>query len=218
MTKVKVCGITNLSDALISVNYGADQLGFNFYEGSPRYISTATARSIINELPYNVLKVGVFVNEMVEKICEIATVTGLDAIQLHGEEDLHFVDNLQRKSDLLVIKALRVAPEFRAEDVLGYGAPAILLDGYSTKERGGTGATFDWNIARRVSSLIEKLYLAGGLSPANVAKAIQIVRPYAVDACSHLESEPGKKDSRQLRRFIMAAKRAGAMSGQNHLR
>ena len=206
MTKIKICGITNLEDALLSGKYGADELGFNFYKKSPRYISPDDARKIVVELPSSISKVGVFVNESIDNIVRTAKVVGLDAIQLHGDEDFDFVDSVRNKSGLTVIKALRVTPEFRPEDALDYDADAILLDGYSTTERGGTGDTVDWDIAGQVSMLVPVLYLAGGLSPENVAEAIINVRPYAVDVCSRIESGPGKKDPGKLERFIAAVK------------
>ncbi len=206
MTKVKICGITNLEDALSSAKFGADALGFNFYQKSPRYLEPEMARKIIGQLPPEVLKVGVFVNESIENILETSELAGLDAIQLHGDETLQFVSDVGVKTKLEIIKALRVTPDFKPEDAVGYGAHAILLDGYSTRERGGSGETFDWDIAKKVSALVGQLYLAGGLSPENVRVAISEVRPFCVDACSSLESLPGKKDLEKLRLFIAEAK------------
>lgn len=206
MTKVKICGITDLADALISIEYGADMLGFNFYPRSPRYISAEAAGAIVSELLTDVIKVGVFVNETPERICEVAQVARLDAVQLHGDESPAFVKHLADSVGCSVIKAFRVAPEFDARSVLDYGLDAILLDGYSGDVYGGAGETFDWNIAKSISPSIH-LYLAGGLSAGNVRAAISEVRPYAVDSCSLLESSPGKKDPDKLRRFITEAKR-----------
>lgn len=202
MTKVKICGITNLEDALLSAKFEADALGFNFYGKSPRYISPEKAREIIEQLPRETLKVGVFVNEDLEKIVEIAETAKLDAIQLHGEETPEFVDELKEKTNLDIIKAFRVSPAFSPEDVLKYNADAILLDAYSRHEHGGTGETFDWEIAKKVQEIFPKMYLAGGLSQDNIAKAIFEVKPFAVDACSCLESEKGKKDKPLLVNFI----------------
>ena len=205
-TRVKICGITNIEDALLAVKLGADELGFNFYVKSPRYISPILAQAILSKLPQNVLRTGVFVNETVEKIVETARVAGLDNIQLHGDEDKDFVDGIRGISGLAVIKVLRVTPEFKPKDAVDYDADAILLDAYSKKERGGTGDTFDWDIALKVSTLVPTLYLAGGLTPENVGDAIRKVRPYAVDVCSRIESEPGKKDAEKLERFIAAVR------------
>ncbi len=202
MTKVKICGITNLEDALLSAKFGADALGFNFYEKSPRYIAPEKAAEIIKELPENVLKVGVFVNETLEKIAEIAEIAGLDALQLHGEETPEFARELKQKTNLEIIKAFRVSPDFVPEDVLKYETDAILLDAYSPKEHGGTGETFDWEIAKKVQKIFPKMYLAGGLSCKNVAKAILEVNPLALDVCSGIEQNKDKKDENSLMKLF----------------
>lgn len=206
MAKVKICGITNLEDALLSAEFGADALGFNFYAKSPRYISPEKAREIIEQLSADVLKVGVFVNETREKILEIAETAKLDAIQLHGDETPEFVRQLKAETNLEIIKAFRVSENFRAEDVLQYKSDAVLLDAFSTKDYGGTGESFDWRIARKVREIVPKMYLAGGLSAENVFFAIANVEPFAVDACSLLEKSKGVKDSEKVRDFIFAVK------------
>jgi len=206
MTKVKICGITNLEDALLAAKFGADALGFNFYEKSPRYIAPEKAREIIKELPAHVLKVGVFVNESLNEIIEIAATAKLDAIQLHGEETSEFVRELKAKMNLEIIKAFCVSSEFKPENVLQYEVDAILLDAYSLRERGGTGETFDWEIAKEVQEIFPKMYLAGGLSHKNVAAAIHNVNPFAVDACSSIETEKGLKDKQKTESFINNAK------------
>lgn len=202
MTKVKICGITNLGDALTAVKAGADSLGFNFYEKSLRYISPKIAREIVGHFPDNMDKVGVFVDETIEKIIEISATADLDAIQLHGDESPEFVQQLRTQTRRQIIKAFRLSPGFKPEEVLKYKADAILIDAYSPTEPGGTGKTVDWTIAKKCSALVSTLYLAGGLSIDNVSDAIKIVRPFAVDACSRLESEPGKKDVIKVERFI----------------
>ena len=206
MTKVKICGITNLEDALLSVKFGADAFGFNFYTKSARYISPEKAREIVEQLPPEVLKVGVFVNESLESICQIAETAKLDALQLHGEETPEFARELKAKTNLEIIKAFRVSPEFKPEDVLRYKIDAVLLDAYSPKEHGGTGETFDWEIAKKVREIFPKMYLAGGLSQDNIAQAIYNVKPFAVDACSCLESSKGKKDLTKVSDFISKLK------------
>ena len=206
MTKVKICGITNLEDALLSAKFGADALGFNFYEKSPRYITPEKAREIIEQLPAKVLKVGVFVNESLDKIIEIAEAAKLDALQLHGEETPEFARELKTKTNLEIIKAFRVLPQFKPEDVLQYEVDAILLDAYSPKEHGGTGETFDWEIAKKVQQIFPKMYLAGGLSVENVADAIEKVVPFAVDVCSGIESQKGLKDLPKTEKFIFCVK------------
>lgn len=207
MTKVKICGITNIEDARRSIAYGADMLGFNFYPKSPRYVLPTDAQRIGAGIPGDVAKIGVFVSEDVEKIAATVRAANLDGVQLHGDESPEFVRKLRRVIDCNVIKAFRVSDDFVAEQTLQYEVDGVLLDGFAPGLAGGTGETFDWNVARDVSELGLKLYLAGGLSADNVQAAIRIVRPFAVDACSLLESRAGTKDDEKLRRFIMEAKR-----------
>lgn len=204
MTKVKICGITNLEDALFAADLDANALGFNFYKKSPRYIGPDEAAKIIKELPAGILRVGVFVNEEIENIVAIASIAGLDAVQLHGDESPELVIKMRRSTGLEIIKAIRVSPVFDPKDALEYKADAILLDAYSKDEYGGTGETFNWEIAREVGKIVPKMYLAGGLSPANVAGAIKEVLPYGVDACSCLERERGLKNNIKVKDFINA--------------
>ena len=206
MTRVKICGITNLEDALLSAKFGADALGFNFYPKSPRCIVPEKAREIIEQLPPQILKIGVFVNESLEKICETAEIVKLDAIQLHGEETPEFAKKLKAKTNLEIIKAFRVSESFKPEDVLRYETDAVLLDAYSPQEHGGTGEVFDWEIAKKVQAIFPKMYLAGGLSASNVVEAIKNIKPFAVDACSSIEKIKGIKNSEKLRDFIFAVK------------
>jgi phosphoribosylanthranilate isomerase len=203
MIKVKICGITNLEDALAAVGAGADALGFNFYRGSSRFIEPLAARRIIAELPAKVLTVGVFVNEAgPEEVARIADVARVGAAQLHGDESPLYCRALK---DRMVIKALRAGPDFEPESAARYETDAILLDAFHAGERGGTGRVIDWELARRTRELVPKLFLAGGLAPENVAEAIRAVEPFAVDACSRLECAPGRKDAGRVRRFIAAA-------------
>lgn len=202
MAKTKICGITNYKDAMFAAKNGAYALGFNFYPPSPRYIAPEDAAGIIAKLPAYVLKAGVFVNESVENIMRVAAISGLTAVQLHGDESPEFIANLKQFTDLLVIKAIRVTPDFDPRCVLNYGSDAILLDAYSASEYGGTGETFNWDLALEVQKIFPKVYLAGGLSPDNVQQAVLTARPYAVDACSLLESEKGRKDNLAVKKFI----------------
>lgn len=207
MTKVKICGITNLEDALLSVKLGAGALGFNFYSKSPRYIEPSKAREIIDQIPDEVLNVGVFVNEKLEKIVETTETAGLNAIQLHGDEQYDFVTSLRKLTSAEIIKAVRVTPEFRWQDVLDFDSHAILLDSFSETEYGGSGKRFDWEIAKEARTMIGCFYLAGGISIENVREAIREVQPYAVDVCSSVESSPGKKDKEKLRKFFAEVKK-----------
>lgn len=206
MTRIKICGITNLEDARIACECGADMLGFNFYANSPRFVSIDTARSIIAGFSSDAMKVGVFVNEDVDRIADIAGALSLDAIQLHGHEGPAIANELKAMTGCIIMKAFRVSNEWDAREILRYPADEILLDSYSPTEYGGTGETFDWSIAKKLAGDV-RLVLAGGLSATNVAAAIEEVRPYAVDACSRIESSPGKKDPEKLRAFIREARK-----------
>ena len=200
MTLVKICGITNLADALAAVAAGADALGFNFYRPSPRYISPESVREITNHLPQSVLRVGVFVNEDVKSVASIITEANLSAIQLHGDESPEYCRALP---NTYIIKVFGAGDDF---DVETYNVEAIMLDTKDDLLRGGTGRVFDWSIAQQTNNSIPKLFLAGGLSPENVAEAITTVRPYAVDACSSLEESPGRKNHERMIAFVNAAR------------
>jgi phosphoribosylanthranilate isomerase len=208
VTKVKICGITNLEDALLSLKLGADALGFNFVEGSPRCLSPEQALRIINVLPESAFKVGVFVNMEEYRVDECIDLFRLDAAQLHGDESNEYISELKRYTAEKVIKAFRVDTGFSDALVRNCKADAILLDAYAADKYGGTGETFDWEITKKFASFTSELYLAGGLTPDNVAEAIRIVRPYAVDVASGVESSPGKKDPRKMESFIRNAKNA----------
>ena len=202
MTLIKVCGITNLNDAHAAVAAGADALGFNFYKLSPRYIAPESARGIIDTLPGSILTVGVFVNEeSPEAVKAIANRSGVKAVQLHGDESPDYCRALNS-----VIKNFSVSTSFDIEQIRAYEVDAIMLDTKDNRLHGGTGRVFDWSIAQQVSRVVPKLYLAGGLSPENVAGAIEMVHPYAVDACSSLEDKPGIKNHARMRIFVSAVR------------
>jgi phosphoribosylanthranilate isomerase len=204
MVKVKICGITNWPDARRAIEGGADLLGFNFYQGSPRYISPAKAQRMVRRLPKRVSAVGIFVNESESKMLEIARTVGLDQLQLSGEESPAMVARLGRS--VRVIKAVRVRRPFRQAQLAAFKrASAILLDGFDRSARGGTGKTFDWQIARRAKRH-GRIFLAGGLTPENVGDAIRAAKPYAVDVCSGVEAKPGKKDAARMKAFAKAVK------------
>jgi phosphoribosylanthranilate isomerase len=205
--KVKICGITNLRDALAAVGCGADAIGFNFYRMSPRYISPDIASEIIRELPEDLVKVGVFVNAGVSDIAEIGSICGLNVVQLHADEPASFIAELKARIRARVMKVIRVRNDF---DIKGFAPPAadeFLLDS-STQEFGGSGVTFDWSIANEIGKLIPSFFLAGGLRPDNVAAAIRAVRPAGVDVSSGVESVPGKKDPEKIAEFIRNARTA----------
>jgi phosphoribosylanthranilate isomerase len=204
--KVKICGITNWTDARRAVDAGADFLGFNFYRKSPRYVAPGRARKIVRRLPKRVAAVGVFVNEREEKILQIARAVGLDYLQLHGEEAAESISRLARFYP--IIKAARVGNGFRPAQLAKFPrVRAVLLDGFKTGLHGGTGKTFDWRIARTIGS-DRRMFLAGGLAPGNIVEAIRAARPYAVDICSGVESRPGKKDPAKVDALMRAIQSA----------
>jgi phosphoribosylanthranilate isomerase len=206
--KVKICGITNWTDARRAVEAGVQFLGFNFYRPSPRYIQPAAARRIIRRLPDGIAAVGVFVNEPEANMLALARRVGLDYLQLHGDESPEQVARLKR--EIPVIKAIRVRDSFRPKQLNSFGrASAILLDGFDARSRGGTGKTFNWNLARG-SSGSRRIFLAGGLTPENVAEAIRVARPYAVDVCSGIEARPGRKDPARIVALMWAVQAAEA--------
>ena len=203
MTLVKVCGITNVGDALLAAEAGADAIGMIFAD-SPRQVDEEQARKVAAGVPEGILKVGVFVNEELEAIYRLANELGLDYVQLHGDESPQTVTDL-RFGGLKVIKALRVRDAASLEVLEDYEAELFLLDAYSEKARGGTGERFDWELAKTLCGYANIL-VSGGLTPENVRAAIEFFEPHGVDASSSLEAAPGKKDDERVRRFVNAAK------------
>lgn len=208
MVKVKVCGITNLDDALKAIEFGADLLGFNFYPPSPRYIPPAQASGILRELPPQVLNVALFVNEPREKVAGILAYGALpdgrqafSGVQFHGEESREYC----RAWTFKVIKAFRIKDQQSLGGIDGFPADFYLLDSWAPGY-GGSGSTFPWSWVRGLRS--EKLILAGGLDTSNVVDALRTIRPYGVDVCTGVESRPGVKDHGKLKEFILAAKGA----------
>lgn len=203
MVKVKICGITNLEDALTAVQAGADALGFVFCSASPRNVTPELAAEIIRQLPPFVQTVGLFVNESLATVNETADRCGLDIVQLHGEELPDFCAAVKRRT----IKAFRVKDANSLESMESYPTAAYLLDAWSPVAHGGTGHSFNWEIAADAAVRLP-IILAGGLTPDNVAAAVQQVRPYAVDVSSGVEAAPGKKDATLVREFIQKAREA----------
>jgi phosphoribosylanthranilate isomerase len=201
MVRIKICGITNLEDALLAAELGADALGFIFYAKSPRYVAPEAAREIIAQLPPFVAAVGVFVDEPAAVVQELAVRVRLDWVQLHGQESPDYCRNLGRK----VIKGFRIQDEDSLRRLAGYqgAAQALLLDTYKKGQVGGTGTAFDWRLAREARQY-GRIILAGGLNPENVAQAIEVAGPDAVDTASGTEAAPGKKDPARLRAFFRA--------------
>ncbi len=208
--RVKICGITNETDALACVEAGAHLLGFNFYFGSPRYIRAEVARGIVEavkERAASVDCVGVFVNEELEDVRRIARETYLDAVQLHGDESPQYCVALR---PLEVIKALRVNETYDPREAARYPTESVLLDAWREDSYGGTGQTFDWSLARATRAHVVRLLLAGGLTPENVGEAVKIVQPFAVDVCGGVESAPRRKEISRVQRFIDAVRNASA--------
>lgn len=192
---VKICGITNREDALAAAQGGARALGFNFYRLSPRYVEPEAVVDIIGALRAAIWKVGVFVNEPPDRLADLVKRLALDVVQLHGNET-------EFPTGVRVWKAARVSDSFDISGVERCPAEAVLLDAAPNGTYGGSGKTFDWNLARNCT---KKVIVAGGLDENNVQQAIQQARPWGVDACSSIESAPGKKDHRRMAAFLKAA-------------
>ena len=209
MVRVKICGLTNLDDALVAAAAGADALGFNFWPESLRFIEPQRAGAIVEHLPPLVTPVGVFVNAEPAEVERTARRAGVVVVQLHGDEGPKEVAALAAQG-LTVLKAIRVGPRFRPQELARFReARAFLLDTEVKGARGGTGKTFDWKRAR-AARRFGRIILAGGLSAENVAEAIAIAQPYGVDVCTGVEKKPGVKDHQRLREFIRRAKEVEA--------
>lgn len=207
--RVKICGITNVADAMAAIEAGADALGFVFVPGTKRAMTAAGAGEICRHLPPMVARVGLFVNATVAEIEETIAVAGLDTIQLHGEETAEFAARwLQR---VRVIKAFRVRDAASLAAVPAYyqACHAILLDAFDPAAHGGTGTRFDWSLAELIRGLPKPVIIAGGVRPDNVAEAVRLFRPFAVDVSSGVEAGPGRKDPEKVRALVKNAKAAG---------
>lgn len=207
---IKICGTTNLDDARVAVEAGADALGFIFAP-SARRISPKDAKKIIAELPKNVERVGVFVNQGPKIILNTVETAGLTGVQLHGDEEVESARTFRSKG-LKVYKALPAGVlQDKADDFTGV-TDALFVDAGSEKKRGGTGKTFDWDEAAPIVKLLRRrmnIVIAGGLEAGNVARAIALFQPWGVDVVSGVEKEPGKKDHEKVRIFVKTAKEAG---------
>jgi phosphoribosylanthranilate isomerase len=197
IVKVKICGLTNYDDAVAAMDMGADLLGFNFYPDSPRYVTPEKAGRIINKLPGFMDTAGVFVNESVEHIHKTKAVCPLDWVQLHGDEDPAFC-RLLLTHNVKTMKAIRVKNQKDIERADSFFTDAVLLDAFDPDKYGGTGLTFDWNIIGHIS---KRVFLAGGINPDNAVAAVEL-GVYGIDVCSGIESRPGKKDHRKMRKLF----------------
>lgn len=213
--RVKICGVTNVADALAAAEAGADAIGLNFYRGSRRYVSPADAHLIADALPRSVARVGVFVNSDPSEVRSIAESVRLDAVQLHGDER---PEALQQLEDVPVVKAFRLGAGdlspvrlfLQRCESIGRTPAMVLLDGLQTGSYGGTGARLDWpTLSEQRRSLPGvRIVLAGGLTPENVQEAVDLVQPAGVDTASGVESSPGQKDHARVKQFVAAAREA----------
>jgi phosphoribosylanthranilate isomerase len=203
-TWIKICGMTNVEDAMEASSLGVDALGFIFAP-SPRRVEPSAAREMIRRLPASGLKVGVFVNEALPEVQRIVDYCGLNMVQFHGQETPEYC----RQVPLPVIKAVRVKNMESLQEMEQYPLASILLDAWSPQKAGGTGKPFCWELALEACHM-RNFILSGGLNPSNVYQAIQKVRPSGVDVCSGVEKTPGKKDGAKMREFIKEVRKADA--------
>jgi phosphoribosylanthranilate isomerase len=202
--KVKICGLTSPADAIASAEAGADMIGLMFYDHSPRHISMDRATQIAWAVPPHVVKVGVFVNAPRELVQDAIRECGLGLLQFHGDEPPEYCTQF----GVMTLKAFRIRGAESLQALPDYPTDAWLLDAYAAGGRGGTGEQFNWDLALEAKKLGKPIFLAGGLTPENIAEAVRTVRPYAVDVSSGVESAPGIKDPAKVRRFITAARSA----------
>lgn len=202
MTKIKICGITNLKDAQAAADLGADYIGFNFYIKSPRFVDYKVVRDIISKLNGKIRIVGVFVNESADRMNEIADTCTLDLIQLSGDENNNDIIQLREKFNTKTIKTFRIKSQINNDLINSFDSDYILIDSSKGGFYGGTGESLDLDNINGIDN--EKLFLAGGLNERNVKLAIEKINPFAVDVCSGIESSPGKKDYDKMKKFIEA--------------
>ena len=207
--KVKICGITNAPDALAAAAAGADALGFMFYDKSPRHISFPKAAEIINQLSPFVIKVGVFVDASEDLVMRAIGDCGLNLLQFHGNETPEYCTQF----GLMSMKAFRIRDAESLKSLANYPTDAWLLDAFVADKLGGTGERFNWDLAVEAKKAGRPIFLAGGLTPSNVAEAVAKVQPYGVDVSSGVEAEPGRKDHAKVREFIKAAKNVEFVGG-----
>ncbi len=214
MTWIKICGMTNLEDTLVAVEAGADAVGFVFYEKSPRCVGVETAREIVGKLPESVDKIGVFVNELPERVSAIADGAGLTAVQFHGDEYRSPARYVVNRDAFFCLPAAEMVRDLRGQGgswVLPKfpNLAGLLLDSGTREERGGTGKTFAWGEARAIVAGLLRFHpvvIAGGLTPSNVGWAVDFLKPWGVDVASGVEARPGKKDPEKVRAFVRAVR------------
>lgn len=203
-TRVKICGITSVADGLTAAEAGADMIGLMFYDNSPRHITLPQAVEISRALPPFVMRVGVFVNPDEALVTRAIGECSLSLLQFHGDETSDFCTQF----GIMSMKALRVRDAESLKQLENFNTEAFLLDAYSKSGLGGTGEKFNWDLAVEAQKFSKPIFLAGGLTPENVADAVRQVRPFAVDVSSGVESVPGKKDPAKVKAFIEAVRAA----------
>ncbi len=203
-TQVKICGITNLADAEAAANAGADALGFVFYNNSPRFMTISAVAGIFKKAPLRIMRVGVFVNAPKDFVLRAVAECGLSLLQFHGDEPPEFCTQF----GVMSMKAFRILDAETLKELPKYSTDAWLLDACSAEKPGGTGEKFNWDLALEAQKFGRAIFLAGGLTPENVADAVRRVRPFGVDVSSGVESAPGKKDHQKIRDFIAKVRKA----------
>lgn len=204
MVKVKICGITNLPDALYSIKAGCDALGFVFYKKSRRYISPQKAKNIIRFLPAGIIKIGVFVNAKAKAIGHIAKSCKLDILQFHGSETPKFCSKFKGYK---IIKAFRIKDKLDLQNISRYKTFAYLFDTFEKRKFGGTGMQFNWKLLKNIKDYIKRpVFLSGGINTRNVTGAMNTVHPDWIDVSSAVENKPGKKNHKKIKRFLQIAK------------
>ena len=198
MVRVKICGITNIEDALLCVSEGVSALGFNFYRKSPRYIDPEKAYDIIKELPPFISSIGLFVNEQKETVENNINITGINTLQFHGDESAQYCSFFKTKK---VIKALRIKDKNDLERISEYNVSGYLLDSYHPELYGGTGLPFPWELLDSLN-IKDNIIVAGGINPGNVANLLQNIMPYGIDICSGVEKSPGIKDKNKIKELM----------------
>jgi phosphoribosylanthranilate isomerase len=204
--RIKICGLTRPEDVRAAADAGADLVGFIFAPGSPRFLPPVVAREVAAATPPHVLRTGVFMNPTEAEVQDAIFNCGLNLLQFHGEEAPDFCTRF----GLMTVKAIRVRDAASLGEMQRYQTSAFLLDTYSAKGAGGTGETFNWELARTARNSGRPIFLAGGLTPENVGDAIRQVKPFGVDVSSGVELSPGRKDHAKIRAFITAARAADA--------
>ena len=209
--KVKICGLTRPEDAQAAAAAGADLVGFMFYQPSTRCVSFAQAAALSRVLPAHIVRVGVFVNPDADTVAQAIATCGLTMLQFHGDEPPDFCAQF----GLMTLKAFRIRDAASLAALPSHPADAWLLDAWSPAAPGGTGERFNWELAVAARKLGRPIFLAGGLTPENVATAVRQVQPFGVDVSSGVESAPGVKDAAKIHAFVAAAKAAGNDEVQN---